>query len=75
MGPRGPVPVTEKAAEFVKSEHEKILEWRRDVFRELFPGAPADDIETLARSKADLHEADKLSKGGCNFDTAFKILA
>lgn len=58
----------------VNKEQEKVEEWRRYVFNNLFPKMSPDDVEVLVHSDADLHYAEKLANKDCPADIAFKIL-
>ena len=65
---------TKKAA--TSPEQEVIEDWRRNQFRVVLgEEAPADDVEVLTRSNADLGEARKLKDEGCPSDLIVKILA
>jgi hypothetical protein len=56
-----------------QTEAERVEAWRAGQFEKM--GVPFDDIDTLAQSKADLHEAWKLLENGCPPHLVIKILA
>lgn len=65
-----------KGEETAPTEQEVIEDWRRRQFRVVLGDeAPADDVEVLTRSEADLGEARKLKDDGCPSDLIVKILA
>ena len=54
------------------TERDKVESWRLHVLIEA--GYPLPLAEKLAHSDADLHQAVRLTRCGCSFETAAEIL-